>query len=235
VTARLTILHRDDEMVIVSKPSGLLVHRSPEARDRSFLLQRVAAQVGERLYPVHRIDRAASGIVLFGTSSASAGRLHRLLAARETRKEYLVLVRGQVTESFGYLRPLTDERGRKRPARTTFEPIARFDGCSLLLVRLHTGRRHQIRRHLNHLGHHAIGDTTHGKGQVNRVFREHGLHRLFLHHTRLSMRHERLGGEFVIEDPLPGELQWVIDRLPPVRGSSGRCAPTGNRDPTDRC
>lgn len=212
--APLTILYRDDHLVAVSKPSGLLVHRSPEARDRTFLLQRLATQLDLHLYPVHRLDRAASGIIVFGLSSADARWIQEALQRETTCKEYLVLVRGRTPEAFSSGKPLTNEAGTKQPARTTFTREALFAHCSLLHARLFTGRRHQIRRHLNHLGHHVVGDTTHGKGHVNRAFRtEFGLHRLFLHATRLAFRHAITGEELALDDPLPPGLQSVVDGL----------------------
>ncbi len=201
----------------MSKPSGLLVHRTHEARDRAFLLQRVATQVGCYLYPIHRIDRAASGIVIFGTSREAARWLQSSLTDGSARKEYLVLARGRTPEAFSCGRSLSGDRGQRQPAKTTFERVGLYRRCSLLRVSLFTGRRHQIRRHLNHLGHHVIGDTTHGKGAINREFREqHGLHRLFLHHTRLVLYHATLKHDLAIHDPLAAELQWVIDRLAPI-------------------
>jgi tRNA pseudouridine65 synthase len=214
--SEIRILHEDEHLVAVSKPSGLLVHRRPDSRDRAFLVQRVGEQTGRRLYPAHRIDRAASGIVVFATSSEDARWVQASMTAPEARKEYLVLLRGQPPEAFSVFRPLSDDRGNKRVARTTVEAVTRFDRATLARIRLHTGRHHQIRRHMNHMGHHVVGDTSHGKGQVNREFREnHGLHRLFLHHTRLELHHVPRGDRLAIEDPLPQELQWVLDRLAP--------------------
>lgn len=209
----LAILHRDDDTIVVSKPGGILVHRSAEARDRTTLLRLIVERLGERPAPVHRIDRAASGIVVFARSARAARRLQAAMASPLTRKEYLVLARGAFPEGLSCFRPLRNPRGEPRATRTTFERLETFERCTLLRVRIFTGRRHQIRRHLNHLGHHVVGDVRHGKGFVNRYFRQQaGLERLFLHHTRLILHRE--GEEPLrIEDPLPPDLASVIDRL----------------------
>ena len=209
-----TILFRDDHLVAVVKPSGLLVHRTPEARDRVFLLQRVRDLVGRHVFPVHRIDRAASGVVLFAFSREMAADLQRVLGDDQTIKEYLVLCRGSTPLGWGCGRPLTDEAGRRKPSRTEFRRLESFAPATLVAARILTGRRHQIRRHLNHCGHHVVGDTRFGKGHVNRMFRErYGLHRLFLHATRLSIVHPGTGERLGFSSPLTDELAWVLDRL----------------------
>jgi tRNA pseudouridine65 synthase len=204
-------------MVIVNKPGGLLVHRSRESRDRVFLLQRLANQVGERLYPVHRLDRAASGAVVFGLSSRAARDLHINLSAGDARKEYLALVRGSAPAAGVIDRPLSADNGVRRPCHTEFERLAEFSRCSLLRVRITTGRRHQIRRHLAHLRHHVIGDTRYGKGGINRYFRETwGLPRLFLHASALAIRHPDTGEPIRVAAPLPADLLDFVKRLPDV-------------------
>jgi tRNA pseudouridine65 synthase len=210
----LHVLHADDDLLVISKPAGMLVHRDERGPWEHVALNTAARQTGRYLYPVHRLDRNTSGVLCFACSPEMAAAAQARLGDEDTIKEYLALVRGETPERFESDRPLTNDRGERRPARTTFERAAVYDRCSLLRVRIHTGRHHQIRRHLNHLGHHVIGDTTHGKGRINRHFREaYGLPRMFLHAHRLVIAHPRTGERLEIVDPLPADLQAVLDAL----------------------
>ena len=208
----IPILHQDEHVVAVNKPSGLLVHRSVESRDRVFLLQTVARLVGQPLYPVHRIDRAASGVVLLGMNPEDARWMQPAL--RDATKEYLVLVRGSPPDEGSSDRPLSDEKKIKREAHTSFVVEERFLRTALLRVRITTGRRHQIRRHLAHLAHQILGDTTYGKGRLNQEFRDrYDLHRLFLHAARVRIHHEPRDEPLELEAPLAPELEAVLTRL----------------------
>ena len=215
----LTVLHLDDEFVAVSKPGGLLVHRDEHHPEADAALQIVRDQLGKFLYPFHRLDRATSGILLFGFSSAAAAALQESLSAADAHKDYLALMRWpgsnrELGDAWTCDRPLHDEKDIARQARTEFALIERFHHCALVRCRIFTGRYHQIRRHANHSGRHILGDTTHGKGRINAAFRErYGLPRLFLHLQRISMRHPRSGEPMELLDPLPVELTSVLDRL----------------------
>lgn len=226
-SAELSVLHQDREFIAVSKPSGLLVHRSFEAPDRDVLLRRVRDRVGKYVYPIHRIDRPTSGIVLFALSKESAAAASSALGSETTLKEYLLLARGETPEVFMSDRPLTTEDGIRRPALSEFLTLERFGRVSLVRARIRTGRRHQIRRHLNHLGAHVVGDTQYGKGWLNREFRERfSLHRLFLHAHRLTLDIEPFETRIDVTDPLPPELAAVLERLrgiatAPAEGVSG--------------
>ena len=208
----LAILYQDESVVIVNKPGGLLVHRSSESSDRVFLLQELARQLDRHVYPVHRLDRAASGAIAFALSSDAARKLHANLSAGDARKEYLALVRGSAPAGGVIDRALTQQ-----VCSSEFERLAELSRCSLLAVRISTGRRHQIRRHLAHIRHHVLGDTTYGKGRINRYFREkYGLPRLFLHAWRLEVRHPETGERLRISAPLPADLRGFLERLPDV-------------------
>ena len=138
-----------------------------------------------------------------------------MMARKNTRKEYLALVRGGTPAEGETRRPLTADNGVKKEAHTSFEKIAELSRCSLLRVRIHTGRRHQIRRHLSHLAHQLIGDTSYGKGRINTFFREeYGLPRLFLHASRLEIDHPRTGERLEIFAPLADDLRRFLKRLP---------------------
>lgn len=222
------VLHLDEHLVVVSKPAGVVVHRSDQTRDEAYpLLQTLSDQLGRFLFPVHRLDRNTSGVIAFGLTKEAAGTLHANLSAPESIKEYLVLVRGETPETFSSERPLSSERKVKQEARTDFTRLATFSRCSLLRARIHTGRRHQIRRHLAHLAHQVIGDVGYGKGRINQFFRDtYGLPRMFVHAERLRVAHPA-GGVLEIVAPLADDLVAFLDRLPdaPAVASFARRAP----------
>ncbi len=225
----LPVLLLDDDFVAVSKPSGLLVHRDEHHPEAPAALQTVRDQLQKHLYPFHRLDRATSGILLFGFSRDAAAALQASLAAADAHKEYVALVRypgsdKELPMAWTCDRPLHDEKDKPRDARTDFAVTETFRGCGLATVRIFTGRYHQIRRHANHSGRHLLGDTTHGKGRLNALFRErYGLHRLFLHLQRIVMRHPRTGAVLAIDDPMPMELATVLQRL---RAEAVECPPS---------
>lgn len=211
----IPILHRDERIVAVDKPGGLLVHRSDEAKDEVALLQLVRDQLETFVYPIHRLDRPASGIVLFALDKEAAASGQKSLNAPETEKIYLTLARGSTEEHFESRRSLHNDAGREQEAWTEFRKLADVAECSLLEARLHTGRRHQIRRHLAHLAHQIIGDVRYGKGRINQRMRdEYGLPRLFLHAHRLTLTHPITSEPLTIESPLPADLREFLERLP---------------------
>lgn len=216
---QLPVLHLDDDFVAVSKPSGLLVHRDQHHPDAPAALQIVRDQLERFLYPFHRLDRATSGILLFAFSSDGAAALQKSLASAAACKDYLALLRypgsgGELGDTWTCDRPLHDDKGVARDSRTDFAVQEVFDRCALVQCRIFTGRYHQIRRHANHSGRHILGDTTHGKGRLNQTFRErYGLERLFLHLRRVELPHPATGEPLLIVDPLPPELEDVLQRL----------------------
>jgi tRNA pseudouridine65 synthase len=215
----LPVVLLDEDFVAVSKPSGLLVHRDEHHPDAAAALQTVRDQLGRHLYPFHRLDRATSGLLLFGFSRAAAAALQESLAAADAHKDYLALLRWpganrELPDTWLCDRPLHDEKDVAREARTEFALLERLPHCALVRCRLFTGRYHQIRRHANHSGRHVLGDTTHGKGRINAAFRSrYDLGRLFLHLEHIRMRHPRTGEPLELHDPLPPELQLVLERL----------------------
>ncbi|MFN9755007.1 MAG: pseudouridine synthase [Planctomycetota bacterium] len=230
----LPVLFLDEDFVAVSKPSGLLVHRDEHHPHAPAALQTVRDQLQKHLYPFHRLDRATSGILLFGFSRRAAAALQESLAAPDARKEYAALMRYPGSDAalgaqWTCDRPLHDDKDVARACRTDFAVVEEFDRCALAQCLLHSGRYHQIRRHANHCGRHVLGDTTHGKGRINVFFRERfGLDRLFLHLQRVVLRHPRTGEPLELVDPLPAALTAVLDRLrqvpPPQADDPGSAA-----------
>jgi len=215
----LPILYQDDSIVAVSKPSGLLVHRDERNPDAPAVLQIVRDQLGKFLFPVHRLDRATSGILVYAFSRDLAADLQKSLMAESSQKEYRALVRWpgsfpDLGDRWVCDRPLLDDKNIARDAHSEFWLVEPFRRCALVGCRIATGRYHQIRRHLNHCGRHILGDTTHGKGRLNELYRtRYGLDRLFLHAARLALAHPVSGEPLVFEDPLPPELVAVMERL----------------------
>jgi tRNA pseudouridine65 synthase len=214
----LTMLYRDADVVVVDKPSGMLVHRGP-ASDRVVAMTITRNQVGQHVYPVHRLDRGTSGALVFALEPAGAGALQEQLRAGTVDKRYLALVRG-VPPAEGVLdHPVPRaEDGERVPAVSAWRvlgSVSKPGRYSLVEVRPRTGRRHQIRRHLKHLAHPIIGDVRYGKGDHNRRFRAapYGLHRLALHAWFLGFAHPRTGERIEVRAPLPADMATALAAL----------------------
>ena len=204
------ILHRDARCVAVNKPSGLSTHRGWDGDDDA-LLQRVRDEVNAYVYPIHRLDRGASGIVLFALDKEAARAFTDAWMAGGADKRYLALTRGHPPEHLVLDHPVPKAPGEERvDARTEIWCKETFGRYALVEARPHTGRLHQIRRHLKHLSCPLIGDVRYGKGDHNRLFRtEHHLHRLALHAKKLTVPHPD-GTTLVIECPLADDIQAAI-------------------------
>ncbi|MHC3994635.1 tRNA pseudouridine(65) synthase TruC [Thiomicrolovo sp. ZZH C-3] len=213
----LEILYRDAWLVAVNKPSGLLVHRSWIDKDETrFALQLVRDQIGQYVYPVHRLDKPTSGVLLFALDPDTARKVGEIFEAGSVRKEYLAVVRGYSDEEGRIDYPLkelldkmTDAKARTdkeaQEAVTDYErlatvelpiPVGRYQTARYSLVRLRpeTGRKHQLRRHMKHLLHPIVGDTKYGRTEHNNLFREHfNCHRLLLASTKLELPHPVTG------------------------------------------
>ncbi len=228
----LSLLHLDAELVAIDKPAGLLVH--PSALDRHeerSALQLLRDQLGERVWPLHRLDKATSGVLLFARTQAAAQRWGPLFEQGAVQKRYLALVRGWPPEAGVIDHPLARDpelpsAGQPRLAAltryrrlATFEWPFRVDArhptsrYALVEVEPQTGRRHQIRRHFKHIAHPLVGDTTHGKGTHNRAVAAWlGTQRLWLHAQRLE-----LPGLAPIEAACAGEWDALLAGLPQLR------------------
>lgn len=229
---RLEILWRDDALVAVNKPSGMPVHHG-WARDGVPALQALRDQLGRHVYPVHRLDRGTSGVLLFALSGEIARAVQTQLEAGEVGKRYLALCRGNDPALARVDHPLAKEKGgERRPAVTDFKLLGWFERYGLYEARPLTGRTHQIRRHLKHASHPIIGDTRYGKGEHNRIFRERfGFHRLALHASDLRLRHPHTGEPLHLHAPLPPDLARLLNELglAAAAGSDPRTGPRGQR------
>lgn len=210
------ILHRDSRCVAVDKPPGVATHRG-WADDDDALLQRVRDEINAYVYPVNRLDRGASGIVLFALDRDAA---RAFAAAWDTaEKTYLALTRGHPGEIL-IDHPIPRAPGSPRvPAATAVRCLETFGRYALVEARPRTGRLHQIRRHLKHVSCPIIGDVRYGKGEHNRIFRtQHALHRLALHATALTTTHPD-GGTLRVTCPLPPDLAAALASCRAAYGS----------------
>lgn len=230
----LSILYRDEYLIAIDKPAGLLVHRSAVDRHETrFAVQLLRDQIGKRVQPVHRLDRGTSGVLLFAFDPGITRNLSEQFERHAVRKTYLAVVRGWPPESGCIDHPLTvqaDEYAgvsgqtaqaavtRFRRLATVELPFAveRYPASRYALLALfpETGRRHQLRRHMKHIAHPIIGDATHGKGVHNRFFQgQFGCHRLLLACVALRLRHPVSGEELILQAPLEGTFSRLAGDL----------------------
>ncbi|MCD7099602.1 pseudouridine synthase [Stenotrophomonas sp. MMGLT7] len=222
----LRLLYLDPSLAVVDKPAGLMVHDSKLARgEDDFLADRLREQLGRPIFLVHRLDRATSGCLLLAFDRESAGALGKALMAGEVEKDYLAVCRGwPAEERFTVDHDLDGGPGKpvKKPAVTHFQrllsgelavPAGEFPTSRYALLRCQpqTGRFRQIRRHLKHLSHHLIGDTSHGDGRHNRTFRMQGVHRMLLHAERLSFPAPGDGRRIEVRAPLDAQFRKACD------------------------
>ncbi len=207
VTGELTVLYLDADLVVVAKPSGMLVHRG-WGRDRRVVVNEARDLLGALVYPVHRLDRGTSGALVLARSSKVARSLQEAFKAGRVAKRYLALVRGIPPAEGVVDHPVPRAPGGERVAAVSeFRRLGVFERYALVEVRPLTGRLHQIRRHLKHMSWPVIGDVRYGKGEHNRLFRERfGLHRLALHALELSFDHPTTGQPVAVTAPLPADL-----------------------------
>lgn len=233
---QLNIIYQDNDMVVIDKPSGLMVHRSKMAHGvKEFALQLLRDQIGKKVYPVHRLDRPTSGILVFALSEQVLAEISSQFENCQVHKTYQCVVRGY-TESGVIDHPLSDPVDDRRLLRqgvtheakeaiTEYHTLAHYEmpwpsgkfsttRYSLVEVYPKTGRRHQIRKHMDHIAHPIIGDTRYGQGSHNRMFREKlSSHRLLLAATKLDMEHPVTKQSLRLEVPPAEEMKAVIDQL----------------------
>lgn len=230
------ILFQDDLLVAVAKPAGMFVHRSEADRSATeFVVQNVRDQLGSFVYPVHRLDRPTSGVLLLAKSSEAAALLGQMFAERRIHKTYTALVRGHSDASGTITRSLVSSKGRRQPdghphripqdAETSYNTRKQFEipiasgrhattRCSLVEAYPRTGRYHQIRRHMSGIAHPIIGDSEHGDTRLNRIFQQHvGVQRLMLAAIRLQFKHPMTHKAIVIECVPAESFASVIRRL----------------------
>ena len=208
----LPILYQDAHLIAIDKPAGLLVHRTGlDAGETRFAVQLLRDQIGQPVWPVHRLDKGTSGVLLFALDADTASATSSLFASNgKIRKRYLAMVRGWPPEAGRIDHPLkrmqddarrTSSATEVQDALTHFQRLSTYalpiaygtfsqTRCALVALMPETGRRHQLRRHCKHLSHPILGDATHGKGPLNRdVANWVGMQRLWLHAQSLQLPH----------------------------------------------
>ena len=230
----LEILYQDEHLVAINKPAGLLVHRSwIDRHETQFALQMVRDQIGQRVYPFHRLDKPTSGILLFGLNPDIARLMTVAFTHHHTKKHYLAVVRGYTPPQAVIDYPLkeqldkiadrqADQQKAAQTALTEYQrvatvelphPVGRYPSARYSVVELTptTGRKHQLRRHMKHIFHPIVGDTTHGDGKHNQLFRQVlDCHRLLLHAVKLNFNHPLSGKALSIEAPLDETFSRII-------------------------
>jgi len=233
----LEILFQDESLVAINKPSGLLVHRSPiDQYETHFAMQMTRDQIGQRVFPVHRLDKPTSGVLLFALSSEVANLLTKQFAAATMYKTYWAVVRGYTSDSGVIDSDLQEEWDKMtdklvdkdKPAQsaiTHYErlattelpyPVGRYDTARYSLVSLQprTGRKHQLRRHMKRIYHPIVGDSTHGDGKQNAFLREQfGLARLMLHAKSMEFTHPVSGERVFLEAGVAEDFSMMLRSL----------------------
>lgn len=222
----LEIVFKDDYIVAINKPHGLLVHRSPIAADASeFALQILRDQLGQRVYPAHRIDRKTSGILLFALHKELLPSLGNQFANRVAHKEYLAILRGWLPDSGEIDYALFTDSGTLQEAQTHYKCLGRSElpfpsgtnvssRYSLALAKPQTGRMHQLRKHFKHIFHPIIGDRPHGCSKQNKIFLErYQMSSMLLHAHRLQIIHPVSNALLQIEAIPSSEFMRMLDEL----------------------
>jgi tRNA pseudouridine65 synthase len=233
----LPVLYQDEHLIAVNKPCGLLVHRSAVDRlEPENAMKIVRDQTGQWVFPFHRLDKSTSGVLVFALDREIARRMTSLFTDARVSKTYLAVVRGFTPEVDRIDYPLkdcwdkmTDQRaGKEKPAKdavtdyrrlATAElpyPVGRYDTARFSLVQASplTGRNHQIRRHMKHIFHPIIGDTTYGDGKQNDFFRRHfECWRLLLHACSIQFPHPCTGQLLHIDAPLDAAFNALLETL----------------------
>lgn len=222
----LEIIYRDEHLIAINKPHGLLVHRSPIAADASeFALQLLRDQIGMKVNPVHRIDRKTGGILLFAFDKQTEIAMQKAFMENEVSKKYLAIVRGHTPDAEEIDYPLRKENGILQDAFTRYTTLKRAEldvplgkhptsRYSLVEAVPTTGRMHQLRKHLSHIFHPIIGDRTHGCNKQNKLFSERWeMTIMLLHASQLTFKHPVSGEEVKIEASLQPEFKRVMDLM----------------------
>lgn len=221
----LDIIYEDENYICIYKPHNIPVHRSAFHRKGPFVLQELRNQTGKRIYPVHRLDYAASGVMIFALDPDAASGLCSMIRDHQVVKRYLVMVRGFIPDSGMIDSPFSNSSGNEKKAFTSFKktasieidiPTGRYSTSrySLADTEIETGRRHQIRRHFARISHPVIGDSTYGDIRHNhRIFEIAGFRRLMLFSYMIMFRCPVSGKEIKITKEPDREIMDFFDSL----------------------
>jgi tRNA pseudouridine65 synthase len=222
----LSIVFQDDFLIAINKPHGLLVHKSSIANDTDqFAVQILRDQIGQRVYPLHRLDRKTGGILIFALKEELNGIMQKQFSENRVKKQYEAIVRGYTPDTLEIDYPLKRDDGTVQEAFTRLHTLGRVEApftvgkhptsrYSHVLLEPETGRMHQLRKHLAHVFHPIIADRPHGCNKQNRFFLEHfGMNTMLLHASRLQFIHPVTGISVMIEAEYQPEFKRMYDTL----------------------
>ena len=222
----LEIIFQDEHLVVINKPHGLLVHQSPIARDaEEFALQMLRDQIGQNVWPAHRLDRKTGGLLIFSLSKEANALAQQLFRENQIKKNYLAIVRGHTPDEMEIDYPLKKENGVVQEAFTFFKTLQKAEidialgkhptsRYSLVEAEPQTGRMHQLRKHFAHIHHPIIGDRPHGCNKQNKLFKEiWEMDTMLLHASELQFIHPVSKEKIDLKAPLQSEFIRVMKLL----------------------
>lgn len=222
----LEIVFKDEHFVAINKPHGLLVHRSKIARDaQTFALQLLRNQIQQKVFPIHRIDRKTSGLLLFALNEEALALVSKQFERNTVEKKYLTVVRGYTEDEGSIDYPLINDKGTEQESLTHYKTLAQREidlpngkyetsRYSLVEARPYTGRTHQIRKHFAHLFHPILGDRPHGCNKQNRLWKEqYNMTTMMLHAQELIFFHPYRNRSTIIHANLSSEFHRVLSIL----------------------
>jgi tRNA pseudouridine65 synthase len=221
----MDIIYQDDYLIAINKPTGIFVHRTHlDPTATTFVLQEVRNRVGHHVYAIHRLDRKTSGLLILAKDTATQRIMNTKFEHREVDKQYIAIVRGYTDLEGTIEYDLLLDNGKTVDALTTyktwqqrelpFSSSAKFDTSrySLVVLKPHTGRMHQLRRHMSHIFHPIIGDRPHGCNKQNRIFLErYAMNDMLLHASQLTFDHPHTGEKMQLQAPIFGEFERMVD------------------------
>jgi len=222
----LEIIYHDEHLIAINKPHGLLVHKSWIASDvKEFAIQILRDQIGQRVTPVHRLDRKTSGVLLFALTDEANKAMNLQFEGNKVQKTYHALVRGYTLDEERIDYPLRKENGNMQEAVTNYKTLDRVEvpvplgkhetqRYSLIEVKPETGRMHQIRKHMDHVRHPIIGDRQHGCNKQNKLFKEQWeMTTMLLHASQLVFEHPVTQKTICIEANIQEEFKRTLSFL----------------------
>lgn len=222
----LEIIYQDEHLAVINKPHGLLVHQSPIARDaEEFALQLLRDQIGQNVWPAHRLDRKTGGLLLFSLSKEANALAQQLFRENQIKKKYLAIVRGHTPDEMEIDYPLKKENGVVQEAFTFFKTLQKTEidtplgkhptsRYSLVEAEPQTGRMHQLRKHFAHIHHPIIGDRPHGCNKQNKLFKETWkMDTMLLHASELQFIHPFSKEKIHLKAQLQSEFIRVVKLL----------------------
>ncbi|MBY0244921.1 MAG: pseudouridylate synthase [Sphingobacteriaceae bacterium] len=222
----LEIIYQDEHLIAINKPHGLIVHRTPMAKDATvFALQELRNQIGKRVSPVHRLDRKTGGILLFAFEKDVEIEMHKMFQDGLVEKKYIAILRGYSPDAMDIDYPLMKENGMMQDAFTSFRTLQKVELAvafgkhetsrySLIEASPKTGRMHQLRKHFAHIFHPIIGDRKHGCNKQNKLFKDKWeIETMCLHASELIFTHPLTKQKVHIKSDFQNDFKAVMNLL----------------------